>query len=248
MGKLMVFMADVKPEAYGKAAYAIMIVSADYVQPSDMAYRNREALLALAGQLGVSDIASFNKAETIVVLAWPKIEANHQASFELLIISLEVVNSETAKINAVVYAWKEKLIEIQELNQIIADMKASKEKAVIAFVYSKTETISMDSLVEVLKALGFTGWEISHATVKQIIGKEKQIIIIEIPKQKEENSIWKEIKISLIQIFELIKPKATMIPILPSAPTEQINWGIIATCLAMIAFILSATALTAKRD
>ena len=184
----------------------------------------------------------------IVVLAWPKIDASQHASFELLIISLEVVNSETAKINAVIYAWKEKLVEVEELSQFIANMKASKEKAVIAFVYSKTETASINDLVEVLKALGFTSWEISHATVTQIHGKEKQIIIIEIPKQKEEMNIWKAIKISLVQIFELIKPKATMIPTLPQAPTEEINCGLIALCFAMIAFVLAATALTAKRE
>ena len=248
MDKLMVFMANVKPEASGRASYAIMIVSAGSIQPSDMAYRNREALIALAEQFGVSEAARLNEAKMIVVLAWPKIDASQHASFELLIISLEVVNSETAKINAVVYAWKEKLVEVEELSQFIANMKASKEKAVIAFVYSKTETASINDLVEVLKALGFTSWEISHATVTQIHGKEKQIIIIEIPKQKEEMNIWKAIKISLVQIFELIKPKATMIPTLPSAPTEQIDWGLIALGFAMIAFVLAATALTAKRD
>ena len=215
---------------------------------SASASRWRETILSVSAYININDLAKMSKEQLIVVVASPKSNDNLHASFELLIISLEVVNSETVKINAVVYALKEKLVEVQELSQIVADMKASKEKAVIAFVYSKAETASIDSLVEVLKALGFTSWEINHATVTQIHGKEKQIIIIEIPKQKEEMNMWKAIKISLVQIFELIKPKATMIPTLPQAPTEQIDWGLIALGFAMIAFVLAATALTAKRD
>ena len=43
-------------------------------------------------------------------------------------------------------------------------------------------------------------------------------------------------------------PTATMTPLLPTTPPEEINWGIIALGFAMIAFVLAATSLTAKRD
>jgi len=57
-----------------------------------------------------------------------------------------------------------------------------------------------------------------------------------------------ELAETFITIIETLKPKTTMTPILPSAPLEEINWGIIALGFAMLAFVLATTALTTKRD
>jgi len=57
-----------------------------------------------------------------------------------------------------------------------------------------------------------------------------------------------EIAETFITIIETLKPKATMIPILPAPAPEEINWGIIALCVAMLAFVLVTSRMATERD
>jgi len=119
----------------------------------------------------------------------------------------------------------------------------------IELIYEFPETLNPQTTIQPIKAEGiFKLIEVLTGTTEHKITQEILYAFIENLKPKTIFHYAEELAETFITIIETLKPKTIMILILPSAPTEQIDWGIIALCFAMLAFVLSATALTAKRD
>ena len=247
-GMFIVVLANPKVSASHSTSLAILIVNGETIEIQSLMNEMLGRSVTLTEQAAIQEMFNQGKEKAVIIIAIPKTSASNYVTFEILVVSLEVINSETSSINATALMWKAKSFSMQELIHIMENMQSSKEIAVIAFEFTSPETVNMQDLIEMLKALGFTQQEIANAEVTQIQNKGKHIVIFEIPKQTEEMNMWKEIRISLLEIFEYIMPKTTLIPMLPAQPPEEINWGLIALCAAMLAFVLVTSVIATKRD
>lgn len=90
--------------------------------------------------------------------------------------------------------------------------------------------------------------EVLTGTTEHEIAKELLQAFYETLKPATAFNYAAELTETFITIIETLKPKTTIIPILPSPTPEEINWGIIALGFAILAFTLATTALTTKRD
>ncbi|RLI13389.1 hypothetical protein DRO33_01370, partial [Candidatus Bathyarchaeota archaeon] len=228
---------------------SILLVTSTTVNPESLNSMSHESMIELIGSAKASAAEASGKERLVVLAVTPNVQAENQVSFEMLVISLEVVNSETAEVKAELYQMKEKTFECSSLAKAIAEMTQSKETTIVAFEFTKLENVKMDDLMQILKEMGFTNIEECKIKTVQISMKEKTIIVMEIEKPKAEASHTKSMFIALSQnpavkalmqasraihiiimeFQEIISPNTEMFMVKSARPTE-INLGIVALC------------------